>query len=338
MKILIKTYGHESGLLYLGLSLRKHLESLGHQVKFIPKSKYVSRGGRFVSSYLPIRADLRESFYSFNDGINGDGQIISAVLDFKADKIISLETLMQNSSWILKAKKLGVKVIDVPMLEWVSPAYFNRMSYNVFDKVWAVTDYTMETFLASSYANVNRVTWDFVDRDLFFKNKDMLSNEVYRFYHQASLNPGYTSKNTNLVIKAFDKLSNKFGDTIRLDLTGNIQDKNVLEIIEKHTNIYKYNEVLDRIDIANLYKNIDCVVAPSSREGLGLSLFEAKACGCDLITTNASPMNSLDTKYLCEVSGFTKDKSLVPIAKLTEDSVYRQMEKAYEEKYIERKA
>ena len=329
--ILIKSYGHESGLLYLSLSLYKHLSDLGLNVKFIPKSKYIKKNSRYISSYLPISSEYRHLFYPFVSGVNVDNQIVDAINDHKATLVVSFETLMQNLSWVSKVRKAGVKVIDVPMLEWVSPIYFKKMSYKLFDEIWAVTDYSMETFEAQGYRNVKRVGWDFVDRELFFEEAVPSEEGIYHFYHQGSLNPYHSSKNTNLVLRAFERLNLDYGYAIKLTLTGKIEDENQQKIIKKHTNIHKYNEVLSRENIGNLYRKVNCVVVPSLKEGLGLSLFEASACGCQLITTDAPPMNSHNTTYLCKVSSFKQDGSLVPIAQLTVDSVYKQMKKSYED-------
>jgi len=202
-----------------------------------------------------------------------------------------------------------------------------------FDEIWATTDLTKSVFDSAGNNRTKKVEWDYVDRGLFFKDEGYLNSCGFTFYHQGSLNPAHSSKNTELVVKAFSRLGEEHQDLLLL-LSGKISDPELNKFVEKHTNINVYNRVLSREDIANLYKNTDCVVAPSSKEGLGLSLFEAKACGCELITTDAPPMNSHKTKYLCKTSSLQYDGSLVPIAKLTVDSVYEQMKRVYEKKNV----
>lgn len=329
-RILIKTYLHESGLWYLGLSLYKELVAAGHEVLFIPKSRFVKTKRGFARTYTPGIPKYSHLTIPFSQTSSVSSQIISAVYEHKASTIISLETFMRTSSWIQSVKsRTGAKVIDVPMLEWASPSKLSDGSYGVFEEVWATTDITMSTFKRDN-SNIRRVSWNFADDELFYKTNN--NHRGFKFYHQGSLNPNHSSKNTDLVLKAFKRLNYEFND-VYLEITGVIQDDSLLEIVKKHTNITAYRETLSRQEIAELYRNTDCVIVPSSKEGLGLSLFEAEACGSKIITTDAQPMNSHNTKYLCEISGFEHDGSLVPFAKLTEESIYKQMKRVYEEEY-----
>ena len=49
--------------------------------------------------------------------------------------------------------------------------------------------------------------------------------------------------------------------------------------------------IKDYRESINIYKHGKVYVAPSRREGLGLPILEAMACGLPVITTNAPPMN-----------------------------------------------
>lgn len=330
--ILIKTYTHPSGLWYLGLSLYNQLTNDGHKVRFIPKAKFFKKEGRYSKKYPLGDASYAHLRYQFDERIDVGSQVSRAVRDYRATTIISMETLMESSSWIRNVKKrTGVRIIDVPMLEWVTPSILNRGDYNIFDEVWATTDVTMDALSNANVRGAKRVSWDYVDRNLFYRPS--VPTKKFQFYHQGSLNPVYSSKNTEFVILAFNRLSADFKD-ISLVLTGVIDSPRVKKLVEKHTNISSISTGASRLDIAEIYRNSFCVVAPSSKEGLGLSFFEAGACGCELITTDAPPMNSHNTKYLCEVNSFRKDRSLVPIANLTIDSIYKQMKRVCEDKNV----
>jgi glycosyltransferase involved in cell wall biosynthesis len=333
-KILIKTYAHESGLWYLSLSLYNELTKQGHDVKFVPKSKFVRVGNRFNRAYIPGIPEYKDLFYTFDPKVDIGSQVSKAIYSHRANALISMETIMESPAWIKNVKKrTGVEIIDVPMLEWVNPIRVKSGAYNVFDEIWATTDMTYDTLKAEGVRGVKIISWDFVDRDLFFLDQNPFRSNVFSFYHQGSLNPSHSSKNTGLVLKAFDKLNEEFAD-ISLVITGVVDSPELNKIIEKHTNIKIYNRVLSRQEVASLYNNTDCVVAPSSKEGLGLSLFEAEACGCELITTDAPPMNSHNTKYLCKTYDLKTDGTYVPVAKLNTTSVYEQMKKVYEEKHV----
>ena len=95
--------------------------------------------------------------------------------------------------------------------------------------------------------------------------------------------------------------------------------------LSKHANIIILNEAAEREDIVNAMQTAHFLIAPSSREGFGLNLYEAKSCGCELITTDASPMNYHQTPYLCSVSGFKKERGLVPLAIVEEAAILEQL-------------
>lgn len=326
--VLIKTYVHESGLWYLALSLARELEKQGHQVKFIPKTKLVKEGKKYVKTYLaPEISSDKILPMSIDQPINS--QILNYIKQYDIKTVISLETLMEMSSWIDGIKN-NVRLIDIPMLEWVNPSLFDRGSYEQFDEIWALTDQTYEVF-QESYSKTKRISWDFIDREIFFNDQNPFGPPQFCFYHQGSLNTEYSSKNTELVLAAFIKLNDEYPKEIKLIITGNLSNSKLRSIIDSYSNISVFDRVLSRKEIANIYSITNCVVSPSSKEGLSLSLFEAEACGCLLITTDAPPMNEHNTKYLCEVANFRKDKTLVPVAELTVDSIYKQMKKAYEE-------
>lgn len=330
--ILIKTYVHDSGLWYLANSLSECLKQDGHQIKFIPKARYIKDDitKKYKKIYLNSALD-RQDILPMSVEYSTNNQLLRYVYQYNIKTIISLETLMESSSWISYLKRrTGIKIIDIPMLEWVTPQLFESGIYNQFDEIWGVTDLTYKTFKVK-YSQTQKIVWDFVDRKIFFNDQNSFSDPCYTFYHQASLNSAHSTKNTEKVIEAFIKLNKEYPEENKLIITGNLSNSELCSTIYQYPNIKIYNKVLSRQEIANIYSVTDCVISPSSKEGLSLSLFEAEACGCQLITTDAPPMNEHNTKYLCEVANFKKDKTLVAIAELTIDSIYNQMKKAYKE-------
>ncbi len=333
-RILIKTYCFESGLYYLGESLYKELLKEGHEVFFIPKSKYVQDGLMFRRKYLSQKNPEEfpnEFMFEFTEQKDIRSQVLKYVVKYNIDVIISLETLMQKSNWISYVKsRTGVKVIDVPMIEWVTPKYLKGMSYKIFDEIWALTDLTYSKFNQFDYKNIKRIEWDYVDRSIFYENPGKANRKTVGFYHAGSLNDDHSSKNTDLVIQAFGKLLDNGADAT-LMITGKIKDKKLIKILDQHTNIIASDGAASRRDLKAIYQNTTCVIAPSSKEGLGLSLYEAEASGCILITTDAPPMNSHKTKYLCKVSKTKIDGTLIPLAILTVDDIYEQIKRVYED-------
>lgn len=325
-KILIKTYCFESGLYYLAESLAKELTQQGNMVYFFPKAKYQENNGFFQRTYPNNIAGLKNVF-SINKKISIEENIKLAVEEYKIDTIISLETLMEKSEWV-NAVRPNVKVIDVPMIEWVSPKLFKAKRYDIFDEIWTITGEACYLFKKQGYEKTKLIQWNWVDSKLFF-SEEKVPQQGVRFYHPGSLNPNHSTKNTEKVITAFIELLKNSADAY-LYLTGKISDPKILKIIQKQPKIFLQNKVLSRQELANLYKSVDCVVAPSSQEGLGLSLYEAQACGCQIVTTNISPMNEVKTEYLCAVDNLKHIGKLTPAAIVSVKSIYQQLHKVYE--------
>lgn len=317
------TYLHESGLWYLALSLAQELKKQGKNVYFIPKIKYVKVGNRYQKQYLDGRLEHQELILPLNLKESLSAQINKYISFYQIDVLVSFETLLEDGKWL---KEINTKIIDIPMLEWVTPKYLYNSGYQVFDEIWALTKITYQTF--NQYYQVERVKWDFVDRNIFYQ-KNNSKKPGFTFFHQASLNPDHTTKNTELVIQAFLNFSEN--DNLRLLISGNLK-QSLLKEISKSNKIKYFDKLLSRQEVASIYNTADCVVAPSSKEGLGLTLFEAKACGCQIITTDVSPMNECSTNYLCQVAELELDNTLVPVAKVTFQEIYHQMNKAYKDK------
>ncbi|MGN0929210.1 MAG: glycosyltransferase [Alphaproteobacteria bacterium] len=60
----------------------------------------------------------------------------------------------------------------------------------------------------------------------------------------------------------------------------------------KIKNIIHYNEITSN-DLIELYKKCKILLFPSIEEGLGIPIIEAQLCGCRVVTTDKSPMNTL---------------------------------------------
>jgi glycosyltransferase involved in cell wall biosynthesis len=101
-------------------------------------------------------------------------------------------------------------------------------------------------------------------------------------------------------------------------------------------NIKYIGDKKDRQDIISAYNMADCIVSPSSREGLGLSFYEAKKSKCDIITSNAPPM-SYHSSYLCNVKKLIYNESIIPYAEIDNNSLKEQILKYCEDFYERRK-
>tara|TARA_A100001011_G_scaffold400337_1_gene514210 strand:- start:3479 stop:5125 length:1647 start_codon:yes stop_codon:yes gene_type:complete len=70
-------------------------------------------------------------------------------------------------------------------------------------------------------------------------------------------------------------------------------------------------------------------VAPSKKEGVGLSIHEAKKSGLLIVSTDIEPLRAY-TDFACEVFEYNKDSTLVDGAITSVDEIYKNIKKVYE--------
>jgi cell division GTPase FtsZ/glycosyltransferase involved in cell wall biosynthesis len=330
--ILIKTYLAESGLWYLAKSLGDILGE-DNKVFYVSKSKYKKKStdGMFMR-YYPAPYDecllskVPHIVLSASQPI--EGQVLKIVREKEIDVIISFETFMMRGQWLSNIKrKTGVRIIDVPMPEWVNSRFVKGNSYNIFDEIWCLTDTSYKVF--GQYKNKKQVSWDYVNRSVFSPMAAKEGSDRLRFYHPGCINPGFSQKNTLQTLEAFLEFDKKHKDEAVLSVSGRLTEEELV-VAKKCKNIILIKDVLDRKEIASLYNNSDCVIIPSTREGLGLAFYEAKAMNCDIITVDADPMNK-HTDYLCEVISYNSNETPVPFALTSKRKILEQITRYYKD-------
>jgi cell division GTPase FtsZ/glycosyltransferase involved in cell wall biosynthesis len=326
-RILIKTFMFESGLWYLAKSLGDIL-SKNNYVHYIPKAKYTNSGRMFSRSY-PEPNNKNEfvemNFDEFSVENSVEEQISKCIDKYNIDLIISFETLMECGQWVVNCKiKHDVEIYDVPMPEWTTKRFIESDAYKSFDKIVCLTDSCGDIF--KNYNNAVRSNWLYMN-----KKKIEKSDDVVRFYHPASLNLKFSTKNTSNVIDAFLSFLNMddFPVPVELVLTGGISDE-YSDKCSGHDNILIIDNYIDRQGVFDILEKTNCLISPSKREGLGLSFFEAKAFGCSIITTNYPPMSDYGD-YLCKVSSLVSDEKIIPLAVVKSEDILNQLKKYYEE-------
>ena len=329
--ILIKTYLSESGLFYLAKSLGDAL-SKKNNVYYVSKSKYIDTRGFFKRVYPqpndPTLLDGMQVF-SLTEKKPIYDQILEIVKSKSIDEVISFETFMKKAQWVSGIKNAcDVSVVDVPMSEWVGGNFVKNGSYKIFDKIWCLTDTSWGIF--DSYDNKIRISWDYVDRSLFDLSLSKKDEGNLLFYHQGPLSPGgFSQKNTLRVIEAYLMFDEANPGVSKLIVSGKLSKKEA-ELAEKSKNIMLITDVIERREVADIYSRVHCVICPSTREGLGLSFFEAKSMGCSIITTDVDPMN-IHTDYLCEVISYNNSESMVPHAVTNAQRIFEQINIFYKD-------
>jgi len=317
--VFIKTYLFESGLFYLAKSLGEQIESLGKEVFYLPKERFVLDGAIYKSTYPPARFDLgidKEKILTLNNEVAIKTTTIHKIYKHKPNAIISFETFTGKSDWILHSQNAGVKVIDVPMLEWVNKHGFYGKSYKLFDQVWCLNDHTFKTF-SHTYSDIpdriKNVRWDFTSEAPSEVEKDIT------FIHFGATNDGLDVKNTTETLNAFSKLS-ALREDINFVYVGKYNKAQ-----DGIKNLVSINDYVPREKIVELLNRAKCVVAPSLREGLGLSIYEGIKFGCKVITTNAQPMNEPKGLILCKPNYLKADMSMVPMSIVKDMEIFNSM-------------
>ena len=325
-RILIKTYLFESGLFYLGKSLGKALSS-DNEIFFIRKESY-RKAGRFYEPYYKSLNDpnLLDGLNVLNSNLF-ENSIIDHVKNREIDIVISLETFMKKSKWVEEISRISNCVVyDVPMPEWTDLKAIRFGAYRKFDKILCLTKTSADIF--SGYEKSTKTEWDYANYISDNLPETYVHRDKFTFYHQASLNNTFSQKNTESVILAFINFSKKYNDC-KLLVTGILSESESI-LSKKSNNIMIINEVLSKEDIIKLYLKSGCLLAPSTREGLGLQFFEAKRLGAQIITTDVDPMREY-SNYLCKVISYNGGGSIVRHAITSPEEIEKQLIKYYED-------
>lgn len=124
--------------------------------------------------------------------------------------------------------------------------------------------------------------------DIFeFDEKSQDNNKEIKFFHSMGMS---TRKGTESLVKAF--------------INGKFYEKNAKLIIHSQVNIehiikdeeakrYNIEIIIEEVPPPGLYHLGDVYVYPTTLEGLGLTIYEALACGLPVITTDTPPMNEV---------------------------------------------
>lgn len=296
MAIAIKTYLHTSGLNRLS-KMMMH----GKKGFVIPKERWVKKNGRYYKHY-DINPDcIPENFSLWNKE--------------PITEIYSFETCMIDVSWAKKMKKRGVKIYDVPMIEWVERNKFLRGDYKIFDKIICLNDFAYEIF-SSKY--------DKVTRESFFMSpsEDHFYNKENTIYHQASCSASNPNKNTDLVIDCFKEMNLKNYKLVITGILNEFQKNKINDANIDYKGVVSYCEVLDTFKTSKIY------LSPSSQEGLSIPLYEARKYGCKVVTTNFSPMKEVGD-YLCDIEFVSEgDRFMYPKLKVIKESIKQRLYEA----------
>lgn len=259
---------------------------LGQMISALRKQKLVH--SQFVISH-PIKGtnDLEDFPHTSGDLSPTPTQFIFYLDTCKPNVLIFIETPF-NFDFFEIAHNRGIRVILIPMVDSISYVKFQPY-LNYIDLFLMVTKWGYSLYSSHYPDKTKYLPWP-IDTDYFHPDKIQGTMEHHSFLHNQGFGGAGYRKATDQVITAFRQLST-MNKTATLLLNSQPNEDQHSQVIQNVPQISVY--IRDYPEAIDVYKYGAIYVAPSRREGLGLPIREAMACGLPVITTNAPPMNEL---------------------------------------------
>ena len=268
-------YVNDSGLGTIAVNFRKHL-SLDSQFVIRHPIK-----GTYDNNIPHTFGDLEPTIDQLNEYLD----------TCKPEVVIIIETPF-NFDFFKIMHDRGIKVVLIPMIDSISIEKF--IPYEKYiDFVINFTKVGHKIYLEHWPGNYFMHIPYPIDTDYFnpgnaAKPRSFISKILqfqYTFLHSSGWGGAGFRKGTDLIPIAFRQLEYKYKDKISLSILGQPGEQQHNSADRTFFHIINLDEAID------LYRNGKIFICPSRREGLGLPILEAMACGLPVITTDASPMN-----------------------------------------------
>lgn len=272
-RIGIIAYSNNSGLGIVAANFREHLP---------------------LDSQLVIRHPIKGTYdidisHTFGDIEATEAQLNEYLDMCKPEVVIILETPF-NFNFFKIMHDRGIKVVLIPMIDSISVEKF--IPYEEY--IDLVINFTkvgqkiyVERWLGGGMCGIH-IPYP-IDTEYFCPTYCNLSGveAEYTFAHSEGWGGAGFRKGTDLIFTAFQQLCHISKDKPTMWVHGQPGEA-------QHSQLRKgvvTTQQEDLSDVIDLYYKGEIYIAPSRREGLGLPILEAMACGLPVITTDASPMN-----------------------------------------------
>lgn len=249
--------------------------------RYIAKSSFKGFGGKRVSFALAL---IKKAFST-------DKLILSHINLLLFGKIV--KRLKPSAKIILWAH--GIEV-------WRAIPNWKKKFLQEKSEIWAVSNYTKHQLIERHQipsANIKvlnntidpfyKVSEDFSKPSNLLERYQIKPNDFVLFT-LTRLSATEHAKNYDLVINAVKALKDRLPQLIYV-IGGKADEQEQIrltQLIEKHklTESVKIIGFIEEREIEAHYHLADCFVLPSKKEGFGIVLIEAAACGCQVIGGN----------------------------------------------------
>lgn len=168
-------------------------------------------------------------------------------------------------------------------------AFMMRASARRADAIIAISQHTKKDIVERLGVNPEKITVTPLAVSKMFSPAEKTSADKYVLYVGA-VRP---HKNVTTLIEAFGLLNKRESIPHKLVIAGKIKDgyENIVgEAVSRHAPDGKviFKQSFSATELVDLYRGAEVFVFPSLYEGFGLPPLEAMACGCPVVSSNAS--------------------------------------------------
>ncbi len=212
--------------------------------------------------------------------------------DNQLDVVIFVEVHPNDWKRVEALKSAGIRVICYEHLDILRREMFPR--YGIFDHYLFPAFYPQEVFKAQ-FPGISTlvIPWgipeNLLPRDLAVVQADGTPNKTLQFVHVAGWGGLNNRKNTDLLIEAFHQARPQNAELhvysqVPIAKYGARCEK----IVSENRHIILHEGTIENIFEA--YRGMDMLLWPSKREGLGLPIIEALACGLPVLISDGYMM------------------------------------------------
>lgn len=275
MNIGIITTWFERGAAYVSKQYRDNLVKEGHNVFIYARGgeQYAKKNSNWDFDYVTWGKKYNTTYIDPNHFFNW-------INNNKLEALLFNE--QQDFRIVVETKK---KYKNIKLASYIDYYTENTLRfYNIYDFVICNTKRHFEAM--SDHPQKYYLKWG-TDINVFKPIKKNVSNKII-FFHSAGMS---LRKGTDILINTF--INYKLYEKSKLIIHTQISIKNFTNI--KPNELEKFNIFIisKTVHAPGLYHLGNVYVYPTRLEGVGLTIYEALACGLPVLTTNYPPMNEI---------------------------------------------